>query len=172
MNKWLPWVILLGCSLAVVAWYWVSTAVPLTRERLDAARARWRAAKVLDYDYRVTVAGRTRNVHLLEVRGGKITSARQKPDDLTSYEISERTPEGIRKYHVDSLPYPNPWLAEAWTVEGVFDEILENDLVGMGERPTFTDVLFDTELGYPKRYVRSGPNLSVVIDAELYRRNE
>ena len=112
---------------------------PLTLEKLKAAEKIWRAHKLMNYDMEVEVSGAQQGVHAIRVRGGKVV---------------EMTTGGAK---VSS----NVW--KYWTVQGMFGflaEELENRITprrafGVDDpSQVVLRVHFDTELGYPRRFLR------------------
>ncbi len=105
----------------------------LTRDKLDAARARWEAAGLRDYDLAITVTGGTSGEYWIQVRGGRLV-------------------EG----HFNGRPFERPEQARPWTVPELFN-VLEADLgrdAEPGSPAVFTRVDFDPADGHLVRYLR------------------
>jgi hypothetical protein len=110
----------------------------VTRERLAAARDRWKSAKITSYDMDLETTGAQTGLYHIEVRAGQLT-----------------------KFTRNGQPM-NPADADYWTVEGWFQAI-EDDLEN-AEKPMSDDaasrceywlrVRYHPALGYPLRYVR------------------
>ncbi len=117
-------------AAAVVALATRRTLPALTADRLTQADARWRAARVRDYNIEIEVRGAQPAVYAVEVREGEPISATRNARPLTQ----RRT-----------------W--ETWTVPGMFDTLASDvDSLAAGRnlvvRSLFTDV------GLPERYER------------------
>ena len=127
----------------IVGWlalrYGIGPGLPeIQPEDLAAARQRWQAAGITDYDIEITLSGRQSGEIKVQVRDGK-------PIAMTRNGIQpkqERT-----------------W--EPWTVPGMFDTIdvdFDNradaeDNFGVDSGSVHLRCFFDPELGYPRRYL-------------------
>ena len=127
---------------------------PLTRERLAAARERWRSARVAAYEIRYAMLGSNYVVHF---RDGI---------------VSEATVNG-------KTPTSGDW--RAYGVEGLFATLaqeLENaaDPAGpfAGGKQVIMRVRFNRELGYVERYLRSsgGHGRGALIEVIEFERRE
>ena len=141
-----PWLWLLGGLALVVAVVvvlnFVNAGRVLTRARLDAARELWRAANVASYNLTANVTGRTQGQYTLQVRRGAIVAA---------------TLEGMPWVGPDGQGVNHQ--ARYWTVAYLFDEFLPRELENATKPnapPCYLTVEFDSKLGYPRRFVRSG----------------
>jgi hypothetical protein len=112
----------------------------LTEEGYEAARQRWQANALPDYDVEVEVRGRQPARYRVEVRGGLARQAWRNGAPLRS----------VRTF-------------ETWSVGGMFETVgsdLENLLrVARGDATATTPrlsalVQFDEVYGYPRRYLR------------------
>lgn len=120
---------------------------PLTSASLDAARGRWAAAAIRDYDVAYRMHGA---LYEIKVRDGTVVRA---------------TVNGLRSTSPD-------W--EAYSIDGLF-AILDLELAG-AESPGGTTnpnqtplmrVRFHNELGYPERYLRAATGVSRTASVEL-----
>lgn len=134
-RKWI-WFFALLVPLAVVA-----IAIPilfnrsqlLTREKLEAARARWKERGPQDYDLEYVKRGSVAGTYVVQVRAGKVVRA-----------------------ELDGRPL-EPRLYLTCDVEALFDDIdrfLEID-AQPGSPRTFTVAQFDPADGHPLHYIRS-----------------
>jgi len=173
-KKW-PWLRLTAAAvlLAVAAfagWIIYRNALRLTPEKLAHARARWEQANIQDYDIQVQVKGRAAATYFVQVRGGKVVSAWQKPGNQPSY-ILEETVDGKKvERRVETLPFRSLEDARAWTVPGLFVEILDRDLQNEareGQTAAYSTVKFDPHNGHPVRYVRTTPQGTYALEVTL-----
>lgn len=118
---------------------WIGPGLPECKpEDLVAARAKWEAARVRDYDIVIRLSGRQSGEIKVSVRGGEPTAM---------------TRNGVQPKQ------ERTW--EPWTVPGMFDtldvdfenaknpkEKFGNDAAGVNMR-----CLFDERYGYPKKYL-------------------
>lgn len=111
---------------------------PVTRERLAAARERWKSANIKSYDLDLETTGAQTGLYHIEVRAGKVTKITRNGQPM------------------------NPADADYWTIDGWFQAI-EEDLDN-AEKPMADDdasrceywlrVRYHAALGYPLRYIR------------------
>ena len=111
---------------------------PVTRDRLAAARERWRSANVTSYDLDLETTGSQTGLYHVEVRAGQLAKITRNGQPM------------------------NPAEGDYWIVDGWFQAI-EEDLEN-AEKPTTDDaasrcefwlrVRYHTTLGYPLRYIR------------------
>ena len=130
-----------GVILGVIAIaLWHSLSEPklpaLTAELLAQARARWAQAEVASYELSVEVQGNTKSTHVIQVVNGE-----------------------TRTMQTNGNPVSNS-AARYWTVPGMFD-FLELELKNIsgkhspfGKAQVYLDAEFDSELGFPKRFLR------------------
>jgi hypothetical protein len=113
---------------------------PLNPETFETQRQHWQANSISDYDVEITVEGRQAAVYRVEVRAGKVVSAKRNDRDL---------PEG------------HTW--NTWSVDGMFRTIasdvesLQKHATGTAHQSTPYVKLFaefESEFGYPKRFLR------------------
>jgi hypothetical protein len=132
---WLVGLLVLACVALVVALNILSEQQRLTREKLDAARLRWREARITDYDIDVRVSGSAPGHYQVRVRGGQIIQGT-----------------------MNGRPFEELRLAFPWTVTGMLEEVLVRELENL-ERPggqrCFSMVEFDAKLGYPRKYLHT-----------------
>jgi hypothetical protein len=117
----------------------------LTAERLEAAKARWQAALIHDYDLQVEVGGRTRGLYNLRVRQRRVVEA-----TLDGHKLENAAP---------------------WTVEGLFT-ILERDLENDAKPDyprSYTRAHFDAETGCLSSYLRSSGSQNTTLTVSLSR---
>jgi len=140
-GKWLVRVglplLVLGGAVAVFALR--GEGEPLTAEALAAARARWEANGPRSYALEIEVSGGQSNRHRVEVRDGAVVSM-----VTGGWEVELR-------------------LGQYWTVEGMLDSLateLRNAAAperayGVSD-PSRVElrVVFDEDLGYPRRFLR------------------
>jgi len=139
--------ILVGIIASIAFLNWWNSRLALTAQRLTAAKQRWQQHGPQDYDLEVRVTGATQACYQLQVRGGKVVSATR-----------------------DGQPFENFALAYPWTVPGIFEIVLEQDLQRQSDRnqpPVYCQLEFDPELGYPKRYLRSSDKHTVQMELLL-----
>ena len=133
-------------------------SVPVTQQRIQAARQQWDQRGVLNYRLKIELYGDLTGTLRLSVRDGTLQLASEPPPLLEELDPSE-----------DS--------AEAWTVEGMFErvirdlEIVENPSVtaplgmfGPAQGNKALRVDFDPAYGYVKRYKR--PTLGALAALE------
>lgn len=132
---WLVGLLVLACVGLVVTLNIFSERQRLTREKLDAARLRWRDAHITDYDIDVRVSGSAPGHYQVRVRGGQVV-------------------QGL----MNGRPFEELRLAIPWTVKGMLEEVLLRELENL-ERPggqrCFSMVEFDAKLGYPRKYLHT-----------------
>jgi len=133
--------VLLAASVAAIIGFikWIGPGLPECKpEDLAAARAKWEAARVRDYDITIQLSGRQSGEIKVSVRDGEATAM---------------TRNGVQPKQ------ERTW--EPWTVPGMFDtldvdfenakkpkEKFGNDAAGVNMR-----CLFDEQYGYPKKYL-------------------
>ena len=114
---------------------------PLKSADWQQARDHWNSAGVKSYDLEVTVTGRQAATYAVQVRDGEVLGA---------------TRDG------QMLPQKRTW--STWTVEGMFETIsrdldsVERHAQGRalpGTPNLQLRALFDPQLGYPQRYLRT-----------------
>jgi Family of unknown function (DUF6174) len=111
---------------------------PVTRERLNEARALWTRARIGNYDLDLETRGAQSGRYHVEVRGGHLA--------------------GITRDGVTA----DPAAGEYWTVDGLFQVIEEEldaaeqpDSTAFGARSqVWLRARYDSQLGYPIRFVR------------------
>jgi hypothetical protein len=142
---------LLGVVTGVVAVIVVlniwNSRLRLTAEKLAAAQAAWERTGPPSYDLRLEVSGSSTAVYDLEVRNRKLVAAR-----------------------VNGQPFERPEKAHPWTVPGLFDVVLRQDLENdakPGSLPAYTQVEFDSIDGHPIRYLRTSGQHRVQIETKL-----
>jgi hypothetical protein len=121
-------------AVIVVLNVW-NSRLKLTPERLAAARELWAAAGPRDYDIEVQVEAGAPARYVVEVRNCKIVAAK-----------------------VNGQPFEDPQRAYPWTVPGLFDIVLQEDLDNDHKPdcpPSYTQVEFDPTDGHPVRYLRT-----------------
>jgi hypothetical protein len=114
-------------------------------EGLKAAREKWDAAKVEDYDLKAVVSGSPGGAYEVKVRGGVVVEARFEGKD-------------------------NP-AARDWAVPGLF-KVLQEDAerdAKPGSPKSYTRVEFDAKDGHLIRYVRASQEQNVAIEVTLNR---
>jgi hypothetical protein len=106
----------------------------------ESQRERWQTQRLQNYDLETTVEGRQAAVYRVEVRSGKVVSAKRNERDL---------------------PPGRTW--ETWSIDGMFRTIatdvesLRKHAAGTADQSTPDVALraeFDSDLGYPKRFLR------------------
>lgn len=140
-------------AILIVAAYWIvksrSDLPPLSRERFDAALARWQANGPENYDIEISVSGPQAGTYRAEVRLGEATAL----------------------FH-DGVKLTRQRVFPTWSVPGMFGTIrrdLENvEAVESGTATESTPQLelraqFHSEYGYPEEYHRHqwGTNVDV-----------
>lgn len=114
---------------------------PLASDDWQQARDRWTSADVKNYDVEVVVTGRQAATYAVQVRDGQVFNA---------------TRDG------QALPQKRTW--STWTVDGMFETIardldsVERHAQGRavpGTPNLQLRALFDPQLGYPQRYLRT-----------------
>jgi hypothetical protein len=111
---------------------------PVTRERLAAARERWRSANVANYHMDLETTGAQTGLYHVSVRDGQLITLTRNGQSM------------------------NPAEGEYWTVDGWFQAIEED--IDNAEMPKGDDdatrcqywlrVRYHATLGYPVRYIR------------------
>jgi muconolactone delta-isomerase len=165
--------VLLVAGAGFAGWVYYRNAQRLTPEKLADARARWSKANIQDYDITVRVSGRAAATYFVQVRGGKVTDAWQKPGNHASYVIDEVVDGKKVERRVAALPFRSLADAGVWTVPGLFAEVLERDLKTDAEPrapSAYTQVQFDPDDGHLVRYVRTMHQTSFAVEVELVRR--
>ncbi len=148
-TRWWFWTLVLlfsmTCTTIVLLVYWQQTRTQLTRERLDAARLRWREHRPAQYRLNIQVSGATSGQYILTVHGQEVTS-------FSMNGLTELPSKG-----------------RAWTVDSFLEEILPRELEGMLQpRPTcFAQVEFDETNGLPRHYLHSANGRSTKIQMQL-----
>ena len=125
-------------SVIVAVPYVRGQTEPVTRERLTAARERWKSANISSYDLDLETTGAQTGLYHIEVRGGQLAKITRNGQSM------------------------NPADGDYWTVDGWLQAI-EEDLDN-AEKPQADDaashcqywlrVRYHTTLGYPLRYIR------------------
>lgn len=127
--------VLLIAAAAFAVWTLRSDLPVLSRERLDAAVARWQSSGPADYDLRLEKTGPRREKVEVKVRG--------------------RAPIFVT---IDGKPVENAEAREAWSVEGQFG-LIERDMESAKTAANASQIKlraeFDPEFGYPLRYLRA-----------------
>lgn len=147
-KAWVWWIagsaaVLLACAIVLILY---NNRARLTQAKLEAARARWEAAGIQDYDIQVNVTGGTSGAYDLQVRRGDVVKAT-----------------------FNGIPFENLEKAQPWTMPELF-RILEQDLENdakPGSPVVFTRVEFDPQDGHLVRYVRSRSGQNVIIQVHL-----
>jgi hypothetical protein len=119
----------------------------LTREKLAKAQKLWEAARIEDYDIRITVQGRTSGDYAVQVRGGRAVGGT-----------------------INGLPFDPPGLARSWTMQELLFTILERDLENDAKPDSpvvHTQVEFDPQDGHLIHYLRNSSRQNVVLDIQL-----
>jgi hypothetical protein len=149
MPLW-PWALLgvaTGIAAVIVVLNLWNSQLELTQARLEAARALWKAAGPSDYDIEVQVQGGVSSVYHVKVRDRKIQSAT-----------------------VNGNPFDRPEAAYPWTVPGLFDVVMQEDLDQDSKPdcpPAYTQAEFDPKDGHPIRYLRTTDRQRIQIEVKL-----
>jgi hypothetical protein len=125
-------------ALILAVPYFPGRTDPVTRERLEGARALWSRAQVKNYDMDLETRGAQSGRYHVEVRDGHLA--------------------GITRNGVTA----DPAAGEYWTVDGLFQVIEEEldaaeqpDNAAFGPRSqVWLRARFDSRLGFPIRFVR------------------
>jgi len=136
-------VLVLAALVLVAAWiglrYWIGPGLPeIQPSELAAARERWQAANVTDYDIAITLSGRQSGEIKVQVRDSRPTAM---------------TRNGVQPKQ------ERTW--EPWTVPGMFETIdidFDNrtnakDKFGTEPASVHLRCRFDPELGIPRHYL-------------------
>ncbi len=127
--------LLLIAAAAFTVWALRSDLPVLTRERLDAAAARWQSSGPADYDLRLEKTGPRPEKVEVKVRGGA-------PTFLS----------------IDGRIVENAEAREAWSVDGQFG-LIERDMESAETAANASQIKlqaeFDPKLGFPLRYLRA-----------------
>lgn len=151
LRVWFWWLVgglVVGCIGFVVLLNLLNRQKLLTRDRLDAARLRWKRADIRDYDLSVTVRNNETMRYELQVRKGNLAHAT----------LNDRPLE--------------PRKAQFWTIDGLLDDIFERELAAEsrpGMPPCYSLVDFDPETGQPVRFLRHGDGQTTVVELRLVR---
>jgi hypothetical protein len=151
---------LLGCvaaAMGLTAWLRQGGAKALTEESLTAARARWQAANIQNYDLEIDIRGRQPGKVVLQVRRGEVTSM---------------TRDGVTPSRRET------W--DVWSVPGMFDTIEEEwskrtdtsqGFGAQGGGALLQRAKFDPDNGLPRYYSRSisGSPLDVTWEVTQFR---
>lgn len=132
---WLVGVLVLACVALVVVLNILGERQRLTRDKLDAARLRWREANIRDYDIDVRVSGSAPGHYQVRVRDGVVVQA-----------------------WMNGRPFEELRLARPWTVTGMLEDVLPRELETldkMGSQRCYSSVEFDPKLGYPRKYLHT-----------------
>jgi hypothetical protein len=159
-SRYRLWLWIVGTPL-VLAVLWFAYRVNrnwqerLTQDKLDAARARWEANGVQDYDLTVRTSGNVAGTYQVQVRQGK---AIQATFNDAAFDLAR----------ADSY----------WIIPALFDilqQYLDHD-AQPNSRRVFSQVEFDPVDGHLIRYLRrqtgSGGGQFVVIEVQFQPRNE
>ena len=117
---------------------WPGRTVPVTRERLAAAREQWATAKIADYDLEWEVSGAQVGRYHVEVRGGNVARMTLNGRGLTSNAPEYFTIDGLLQTieeYVDHCEHPS---------DGAFPE---GSKIWLRMRTHST-------LGYPVRFIK------------------
>ncbi|HMP01499.1 MAG TPA: DUF6174 domain-containing protein [Gemmatales bacterium] len=132
---WLVGLLIFACLALVIVLNILSSRQRLDRDKLDAARLRWKLADIKDYDIDVRVTGSAPGHYQVRVRGGQVV-------------------QGL----MNGQPFQDLRLAWPWTIDGLLEEVLPRELETLqspeGHR-CYSMVEFDPKLGYPRRYVHT-----------------
>jgi hypothetical protein len=124
--------------------------IRLTSNSLEAARARWKAAGIRDYNADIAVGGSTQGEYHIQVRNGEVapgcTSNRRPFEDLN--------------------------LARVWTIDALLDDILPREIKQAEADPAAAlMVQFDEKLGFPRVFMRSSggtqTSMRVILHTDL-----
>ena len=135
----LKWCGIVGVGAVIIAVpYLPGRTEPVTRERLEAARALWQRANITSYDMELETSGAQTGRYHMEVRGGRLA-------------LITRNGQSA-----------DPAAGEYWTIEGLF-RVIEEEL-DAAEQPqsgafgrhsqVWLRMRCDSKLGYPIRFVR------------------
>jgi len=111
---------------------------PVARDRLIAARERWKSANIISYDMDLETTGAQTGLYHIEVRDGQLAKITRNGQEM------------------------HPSERDYWTVDGWFQAIeddLENSEKPSGDDPAtrcefWLRVRYHATLGYPQRYLR------------------
>jgi len=136
-------VLFLVLSLVVWCVLFRSTLAPIDREHFDQSWKRWRESNIQNYDLQLTTSSSEDHLYDLKVRDGAITSVA-----------------------LDGEARQSGRAFQAFTIDGMF-EIIDRDLsnneqieagnVQQGQAVLSLRGEFDSENGYPKRFLRFDP---------------
>lgn len=119
-------------ALVAILNFW-SAQKRLERDKLDAARLRWRESGIKDYNLDIAVSGALSASYHIRVRNGQPA-------------------EGCTQ---NDKPFENPNQIRFWTVEGLLEEVLMRELENIEKDPScHSQVVFDAKLGYPVDYMK------------------
>ena len=151
----LPWLLgafLLGAAATVGVLILLKPGEPLTEKTLRTAGERWRSRGLENYDLEVEVRGVQKGRHSIQVRGGRVVHMTTGGADA---------PAHVRKF---------------WTVQGMFDFLAEElrhaaqpeKVYGVSDPSQIVlRAEFDSDLGFPRRFIRHVMGRSVGIEWEV-----